>query len=70
MIPVKGLRTFNFLGEELYYLDGKKLRFLDLFTAEERAIEMPVVADFIILTDERLYAFQALQVDLFSALGN
>ncbi|HYG18013.1 MAG TPA: hypothetical protein VD816_03755 [Ohtaekwangia sp.] len=64
-IPVKGLRTFNFLGEELYYLSGKKLRFLDLFSAEEREMEIPAPASHIILTDERIYAFQGLQISLY-----
>ncbi|NJM25451.1 MAG: hypothetical protein HC859_08135 [Bacteroidia bacterium] len=53
-IDAAGLRQFNFLGEELYYLQNGMLHFFDLFTAETRTLPLPAPADWVILTDEYL----------------
>lgn len=52
----KDMKYFNFLGEELYYLSGKELVFIDLYTNEKRSMTLPTDCSFILLTDDRQYA--------------
>jgi hypothetical protein len=65
-IEAKGLAYFNFLGEELYYLQDGQLKFIDLFTAETRSMSLPEPCEFALLTDERLYLIHQNQVNVFS----
>lgn len=67
LLEVKGLSSFNFLGEELYYLDagGKKVIFFDLFSAETRQMDLPSPCGAVLLTDERLFAVQGNAVEIF-----
>lgn len=37
-LPVEGLRSFNFLGQELYYYQDGGIHFTDLFTLETRTV--------------------------------
>ncbi len=53
-IEKKGLRNFNFFGEELYYLDGNSISLYDLYTTESRAIEIEGENKFCLVTDERI----------------
>lgn len=64
-IPIIGLTHFNFLGEELYYAENAKVKFLDLFTAETRELSLPQPAQFILLTDERMILTTTNQVEVF-----
>ena len=64
-IQAAGTNYFNFLGEELYYIEGNKLIFLDLFTAETREMNMLKPAEFVLLTDERMILATKLQVEVF-----
>ena len=64
-IPSAGLGHFNFLGEELYYKEEGKLKFLDLFTAETREMNLPTPTDFVLLTDERMIVATKDQVVIF-----
>lgn len=64
-IDASGLTYFNFLGEELYYLQDGQLKFIDLFTAETRSITLPEPCDVALLTDERLFLIQKNQVNVF-----
>ena len=64
-IPSAGLAYFNFLGEELYYKEEGKLKFLDLFTAETREMNLPTPTDFVLLTDERMIVATKDQVVIF-----
>ncbi len=65
-IEVKGLSYFNFIGEELYYLQEGQLKFIDLFTAETRSMSLPEQCEVALLTDERLYLIRQNQVNVFS----
>lgn len=65
-IDVAGIRNFNFLGEELYYLRGKSLEFFNLFTAETRRITVGPGALEALVTDERLLLVTPRQIDIFS----
>lgn len=64
-IPATGLTNFNFLGEELYYAENAKIKFLDLFTAETRELSLPQPAQFVLLTDERMILTSTKQVEVF-----
>jgi hypothetical protein len=64
-IPQGGLRTFNFIGEELYYLKGDALYFFDLFTAESREMKLPSRPDIVLVTDERMFLVKARAVEVF-----
>lgn len=51
--------SFNFLGEELYYLENNELHFTDLYTLEERKIEVDTTqTDAILVTDNRVFFIQ------------
>jgi len=66
-LPVKNIQYFNFLGEELYYLEGDKLKFFDLFTAESREQKLPSTGNSIaLLTDERLFLIRKNTIDIMS----
>jgi hypothetical protein len=64
-IPVAGIDTFNFLGEELYYLRPGYVEFLDLFSAEKREMNIDSRPAFILLTDERMFQVREKSVDIF-----
>jgi hypothetical protein len=65
-LPARGLKGFNFLGEELYYVDGSKLVFFDLFNAESRTEDLPEAVDFAIVTDERLLTIKEKLIQIFA----
>ena len=56
---------FNFIGEEMYYLQDGKLKFVDLFTGDVRDQILPASCQMVLLTDERLYLIQQKSIDLF-----
>lgn len=64
-IQSSGLVSFNFLGEELYYAEDAKIKFLDLFTAETRELKLPEPAHFVLLTDERMILTTSNHVEVF-----
>ena len=64
-IPAHNLRYFNFIGEELYYLAGDKLKFMDLFTTETREMNLPTKAEIALLTDERLFVIRKNVIDIY-----
>jgi len=57
---------FNFLGEELYYTEGAKVKFFNLFTAETREMAIRQPGQFILLTDERIFTVQDFTLDFFA----
>lgn len=61
-----GIRSFNFLGEELYYLMNGKVHFFNLFTTDER--EMDIDPDYtdILLTDEMMMLFTPRRIEIRS----
>ncbi|MBL7858721.1 MAG: hypothetical protein JNM57_13620 [Cyclobacteriaceae bacterium] len=64
-IHVPGLPYFNFLGEELYYPDGNKIKFLDLISGETSEQQFSVTGDFILLTDERYISIRKNTIEVF-----
>ncbi len=58
---------FNFLGVELYYPSGTNtLQFFDLFTTEERVVQLPSEFQFALLSDERLFIVKARELSIYS----
>ncbi len=53
----KNMSYFNFLGEELYYVSGSDLIFIDLYDAGRREIPMKAGMDFrfVLLNEDRMY---------------
>jgi hypothetical protein len=43
-LPLPGLSTVGFRGDELYYLDGDQVRFFHLYNLTSRAVALPSVA--------------------------
>jgi hypothetical protein len=64
-LEVKGTHQFNFLGQELYFTQGKAVKFFDLFTAESREIPTEKPCRFVVLTDERMLLVNARSIDIF-----
>ncbi len=44
-LPLPGLSTVGFRGDELYYLAGNELRFFHLYNLTERAVALPPTGD-------------------------
>jgi hypothetical protein len=65
-VDIPGIQSFNFLGEELYYLHGDKIEFLNLFTAETRRIQISKGLRDALLTDERMILFTPSGIDIFA----
>lgn len=61
----KQLTYFNFLGEEIYFITGKELTLVDLYTNEKRTLPLPGECRFALLTDDRIYAVGASSVTVF-----
>lgn len=64
-LAVPGISTFNFLGEEMYYHEGEKLKFFDLFTAESREVELPGKKGEIVLAENRLFLIHPTSIEIF-----
>jgi len=64
-IAETGLRYFSFLGEELYFMKGNQVVLTDLYTNERRMLPIPAAANFILLTDDRLFAVDTKKVSIF-----
>jgi len=59
-----GLTSFNFFGEELYFVEGKNLKLFNLFTAEKRDMPIAKSADIVLMTDTRLFSIQGSKVEI------
>lgn len=64
-IEAPGIQSFNFLGEELYYMTGNRLEFFNLFTAETSELEIPRGYSDALLTDERMILFTRERIDIY-----
>jgi hypothetical protein len=66
-ISVKNLSYFNFLGEELYYLQDDALHFFDLFTTETREQKLATPGTFALITDERFFLIRKSAIEIYRA---
>jgi hypothetical protein len=60
-----GLSYFSFLGEELYYMKSSEVVLTDLYTNERRVLPIPTPANFILLTDDKLFAVDRKKVSIY-----
>jgi len=60
----RDLAYFNFLGEEIYFMKGRQLIFIDLFSDETRTLAIPISCKFALLNDDRLYSVEANRVTI------
>jgi hypothetical protein len=67
-IEVSGVESFNFLGEELYYLKNNKIIFFDLFSAETREVPLAGKARQVLMSDQRLFLIGFRSVEIFEAI--
>lgn len=58
-------KSFNFLGEELYFIEKDKLKFFNLFTTETHEEALPEAGQFALLTDQRTYIIRYKTIDFF-----
>ncbi|RAW01857.1 hypothetical protein [Pseudochryseolinea flava] len=54
-IASKSIRYFNFMGSDLYYVEGDLLKRVDIFYGEAREEKLPIHSPFLLLTDERTF---------------
>lgn len=65
-IPVEGLRSFNFLGQELYYYQDGRIHFTDLFTLETRSVQFDGPYRDVVIGYGRGFALTADGLSFFS----
>lgn len=65
-LAVPGIESFNFLGEDLYYLRGNTLEFFNLFTTGTREMKIQAGYSQALLTDERMILISPDKVDILS----
>ena len=53
---------FNFLGEEMYYVSGKELVLIDLYTNERRVLPLSTAYNFALVNDDRMYGVMGKRV--------
>jgi hypothetical protein len=64
-IAAPGITSFYFLGEELYYLKPGYIEFVNLFSAEEREMNIDSRPAFVLLTDERMIRIRQKTIDIY-----
>lgn len=64
-ISAPSIRSFNFLGEELYYLEGNKIKFFDLFTSQTRELNVAEASRSVVVGEDRLYVMGATSVTIY-----
>ena len=64
-ISIPRIEHFNFLGEELYYLQNDTLKFFNLFTTETREVKVDKGYTTALLTDERMILFAPEKIDIY-----
>lgn len=64
-VEVKGIGTFNFLGQELYYLQDGRVKLFDLYTAETRELPQQIDGKAVLLTDERMVVVHPNAIEIF-----
>ncbi len=64
-IGEKNLGYFNFLGEEIYFIVGAEIVFIDLYTNKKRTLPKPADCEFVLLTEDRQYSIAGKSVSIF-----
>jgi hypothetical protein len=66
-IPIKGLSFVGLYNDEIYYIEGDKIKFINIYTYVERNEPLPEKGDFqfILYTSFNLYLFQKSSVEVY-----
>jgi hypothetical protein len=66
-IPVKGLPTIGFYNDEIYFQEGEKIRFINIYTYAERTENLPINESFqfVLYSKSRLYLFRNNSVEVY-----
>jgi hypothetical protein len=65
-LDLPGVESFNFVGEDLYYLRNGSLEFFNLFTGHVRQMQIPSGYNHVLVTDERMTLFTLQAIDIFA----
>lgn len=63
-IHAKNLVSFNFFGEELYFVQGNKLTFIDLFTLEERNVALKSSPRYTLVTEDKMFSVYKNKIEI------
>jgi hypothetical protein len=63
-IKAPGITSFNFIGEELYYLQHDTLKLFNLFTSDTRDMNLGKPIHMAILTDSHLFLIQPRSIEV------
>lgn len=67
-IPGQGIPYFNFIGEELYFIHDKKIKFLDLLSGESREMPLPSKnTSWVVFTDRRVFVGTGKAIEISEA---
>lgn len=66
-IPVKGLTSIGFYNDEIYFPEGDKIRFINMYTYSERTEPLPETGPFqyILYSKSRMYLFRSNSVEVY-----
>jgi hypothetical protein len=65
-LAAPGIRYFNFLGEEVYYLSEGQTVSFNLFNAETMRIPISQAADFALSSDERMFLIKGKALKIYA----
>jgi hypothetical protein len=67
-IPLEGLAYIGFRGNELYFVQDGKLNFYNLYTQQQRSLELPEGKSYItaLAGDRQLFLFTKKEVDVYT----
>lgn len=62
---IKNLSYLGFLGQEIYFLENGKIKLFDLYSEEQRELKTDPLAQFVLLTDERMVVVKKSTVEVW-----
>lgn len=64
-IKHKGVNYFNFLANEIYFLEQNMLVYYDIYNQNKRLVSLPESGDFVLSNDSKIYLFKEDEVRLY-----
>lgn len=65
-LPTTGVNHINFLNNELYFVQGSTLHFVDLYTSERRTMALPKTYTTALASNRNLYLFSGRAMDIYT----
>jgi hypothetical protein len=69
-LTAPGIRSFNFLGEDIYFQSGDQKVLFNLFSAKTTRIAMSQPADFAVSSDTHLYLMNGKVLEIYTVPQN